>query len=109
MCESIENYNSVLAKLNEENCQFFSHDLISARHFKVVLYGLDDVEVNSLKAELIKLGLKCIDIKKISKKYDHYIDTIYLISLENGSIKLNDLKKKLSFNFAHASQLEHST
>lgn len=97
VCESIESYKCVLEKLKTNNCQFFSHDLQSVKAFKVVLYGMNDIDVNVLKNELIRLGLKCIDIKKIIKKYElnkaKYTDYIYLISLESGSIPLRDLRK----------------
>lgn len=79
ICDSMESYNSVLVKLKQENCQFFTHDLKCEKAFKAVLYGLGPLDTNSLKSELIKFGLKCKETKMINKKYEHYSDTIYIV------------------------------
>lgn len=93
LCETLVAYNCVVSHLKENKCQFFTHDMKSVKAFKVVLFGLDDLDVELLKSKFIELGLKCIDIRKITKIYEQYSETLYLISLENGSVKLNDLKK----------------
>lgn len=41
------------------------------------------------------MSLKCQNIKIIKKKYDNYTDVFYLIYLEIGSIRLNDLRKNV--------------
>lgn len=94
-CENIDSYNQVCAVLKSKNWQFFTHDLPSARSFKVILYGLDEISTDTLKNELVQLGLKCQNIKMIKKKYEKFTDVFYLIFLESGSIRLNDLKKNV--------------
>ena len=93
MCESMNSYNLVLGKLIADNCQYFTHALKSEKAFKVILYGLSEINTTELKNELIKLGLLCKEVKMITKKYEQYTDTFYIVSLENGSIKLFQLKK----------------
>ncbi|XP_055923397.1 uncharacterized protein LOC129953890 [Eupeodes corollae] len=93
MCESIDSYKMVIEKLKFENCQYFSHDLKSEKAFKVILYGLSSVDTAELKSELIRIGLKCVNIKSVTKNYEHYSETFYVCFLESGSIKMSDLKK----------------
>lgn len=94
-CESVESHKKTCIALKSAECQFFSHDLSAERSFKVVLFGLDTLPTSELKSELIRLGLKCRDIKLVTKQYEQYIETIYIVYLEQGSIRLCDLKKNI--------------
>lgn len=95
ICETTDIYDKIVSVLRSNKCQFFTHDHKNNKPFKVVLRGLDYKTDVDVKNELVNLGLKCIDVKCVKKTYDHYVDTIYIVHFENGSIKLHDLKKKV--------------
>lgn len=95
ICESLDVYNKIIILLRENKYQFFNHEHQNSKPFKVVLRGLDyktDIEV---KNELNSIGLKCVDVKAVKKTIGNYVDTIYIVCFENGSIKLNDLRKQV--------------
>lgn len=95
ICESLDIHNQIVKILRENKCQFFTHDHKNKKPFKVVLRGLDyktDIEV---KRELTTLGLKCVDVKVVKKTFEKYVDTIYIVHFENGSVKLHELKKNV--------------
>lgn len=97
--ETIEVFDQIVKILIDNKCQFFIHDHKTNKPFKAVLRGLDgktDVEV---KNTLNNLQLKCVDVKVVKKSFNNYIDTIYIVSFENGSVKLHELRKNVRVLF----------
>lgn len=92
-CDTIASYGVVKTLLSEKNCQFFTHDIKSDRVFKVVLFGLETKTEEQVKAELTSRNLQCTQVKRVDKTYENFVDTIYIVSFVNGSLKLNDLRR----------------
>ena len=95
ICGSVNLYQKIVEILRKNNCQFFTHEHKNNKPFKVVLRGLDyktDVEV---KNELTTHGLKCTAVKVVNRKFEKYVDTIYTVYFESGSVKLHELKKNV--------------
>lgn len=92
-CDTIASYGIVKTLLSENKCQYFTHDIKTDRVFKVVLFGLETKTEEEVKAELTSRNLKCAQVKRVDKTYGNYIDTIYVVSFVNGSLKLNDLRR----------------
>ena len=93
LCKSFESYNKIANELKSKSCEFYTHEKKGNRPFKVVLSGLDLYNVETLKNELITLGIKCIDIKPIAlNPNSNYIHYIYIVNIERGSIKMNELR-----------------
>lgn len=42
---------------------------------------------------------KCADVKAVIKKFDHFEDTLYIVSFERGTVKLNDLRQQVKSLF----------
>lgn len=97
--KSSDTYNKIKEQLKEKSCQFFTHDLKSERPFSVVLYGLENKTTDEVKNELNTLGFNCKEVKLVTKTYEQYKDTIYIVYFERGSVKLHDLKNKVKSLF----------
>lgn len=95
LCNTITTYNKVIAVLQEKNYQYFTHDHKNNKPFKVVIHRLDNKTSTEVKNELISLGLKCIDVKEVKRTYEKYVDTLYIVHLERGSVKLHELRKNI--------------
>ncbi|XP_055381851.1 putative uncharacterized protein DDB_G0282499 [Condylostylus longicornis] len=67
-CLSNESFKKTCDFLQSNNSEFFLHDLKSEKPFKAVIHGLDKTDVCELKQTLINIGLKCIEVKEITKK-----------------------------------------
>lgn len=93
LCENVASYEVIKVLLKENKCQYFTHDKKSDRCFKTVLFGLEGKTEAELKNELIRRGLKCVNIKRVDKKHHEFTDTIYIASFLNGSLKLRDLRR----------------
>lgn len=93
MCETTNLYNDVIKILTENECQFFSHEKSTDRVFKAVIFGLEYKTSTEVKSELLSRGLKCQEVKVIIKNYEGFNDTIYIVSFDNGTVNLNDLKR----------------
>lgn len=93
ICETKETFNDIITILKEHNCQFYTHESKHNKPFKFVMFGLDGKSEDEVKQALVSLNYKCINVKKIEKKYNEYVDTIYIVYFENGSVKLHDLKQ----------------
>lgn len=99
ICKTKECYNKIVVILKDHNCQFFTHQSKYEKPTKFVMFGLDGKTPDEVKRELISLKFKCIDVKKIEKKYEDYIDTLYIVYFENGTVRLNDLKQNVKALF----------
>lgn len=99
LCETIEVFNTITKVLKEHNIQHFVHESKYKKPFKFIVHGLDGIPADDVKQELIALNYKCVNVKQIEKRYDGYLDTIYVIFFENGTVKLNDLRKNIKSLF----------
>lgn len=95
ICETMDTYNIIIVILRENNYQFFTHDHKNNKPFKVVIRGLDSKTDSEVKNELISLGLKCNEVKAVKRTFEKYVDTIYIVYFERGSVKLQELRKNV--------------
>lgn len=94
MTEEKAHYNKVLNYLKEKQFQYYTHDDPGTKPLKVILRGLDDMEIKELLQELKDCGLKPENAYKIARhdKSRKYRDQLFLVHLERGSTTLMDLK-----------------
>lgn len=94
-CELQYDYDAVRKYLIENKIEHFSHASKNNRPYKVVLSGLDKMEVNKLKNVLIKAGLEVSDVKLVCKKGNYSREVIlYIVYLKKGSITMKELREK---------------
>lgn len=94
-CELQYDYDAVRKYLKEHNFESFSHPSKNNRPYKVVLSGLDKMEVNKLKNVLISAGLGVLDVKLVCKKGIYSREVIlYIVYLKKGSITMKELREK---------------
>lgn len=94
-CEYQFDYDNIVKILKEKQFEFFSYSSKNNRPFKVVLSGLDKQSPATLKADLLKRGLWCSDVKLVERKTKHNTDLIlYIIYLKKGSITIKELREK---------------
>lgn len=94
-CELEYDYGTIMKYLKENKVEYFSYTAKNNRPYKVVLSGLDKIEVSKLKSLLIKNKLEVLDIKPVFKKTQYNRDVIlYIVYFKKGSITLKDLREK---------------
>lgn len=94
-CEVQYDFNSATKYLADNKMEYFSFTPKNNRPFKVVLSGLDKMDPMKLKAELINIGLSCLDVKPVYRKTDNNREIIlYVVYLKKGSVSLTDLRNK---------------
>lgn len=91
---TIDNYRRICEVLTASKCEYFSHSLKSELPFKVTLTGLDINDYEPLKSHLIAAGIKCMDIKPVSRKTKFGQMALFIVYLERGTITLKELREK---------------
>lgn len=79
--------------LTTKEVGFFSHDLPNEKFFKVVLSGLQLMDLKDLKEELAKVNVFPVDIKVIKPKqarYDNHAN--YILYFNRGTVDFERLK-----------------
>lgn len=94
MVVSKPQYYRVLDFLKKEKIEYYTHDIPSDKPLKVLLRGLEDMDLQQLENDLVDCGLKPTNIFKITRmdKTRKYRDQLYLVHIERGSITMRDLK-----------------
>lgn len=93
---SLDIHDSVMSELTKLNFEFFSYARRENLPLKVILSGLDLMDEKLIKDELISLGIKCIDVKIISKNIKTNTklnNNIYIVYIQRATIKLNELRQ----------------
>lgn len=93
VCENMDTFNSIIKILKEKNLQFFTHECRDEKPFKAVIHGLEGITENEVKAELVRLGYKCTDVKKVTRNFEKYTDTLYIVYFQRATVRLHDLRK----------------
>lgn len=91
---SANHYKAVEELLKRESVEYFTHDKEAEKPLKVILRGLDDMDVKLLEEELKEAGLKPQNIHKIKRHNVNrrYRDQLYLIHLPKGSTTIKELQ-----------------
>lgn len=98
--EGKAHYQMVLGFLAERKYEYFTHDFPGSKPLKVVLRGLDDMDIKELTEELASYGPRPSNIFKISRhdQTRKYRDQLYLVHFERGSVTLKDLSSITAVN-----------
>lgn len=99
ICENMDSFDKVVKTLLEKNIQFFTHDRKDEKPFKAIIHGLEYKSEGDVKTELLRMGYKCTDVKQISKTFENYSDTIYIVYFERGTVRMHDLRKNIKSLF----------
>lgn len=76
---------------------FFSYKAKNERPFKVVLTGLDIMDVVVLRQNLVDAGLEVMDVKLVNRKADFNREIIlYIVYLKKGTTTMHVLREKYS-------------
>lgn len=78
--------------------EFFTYVPDNEKPYKAILLGLEKADPNTIKANLISMGLKCIDVKLVvnkskEKTLEHII---YVVYFQRKSITLRELRQNYS-------------
>lgn len=97
--ENPEDHKKIREKFSETHTPYYSHDLPEDRVAKVVLKGLDLMEVKVIELELKELGFPPVDIKIITPKQTKYVGHVnYLIYFKRDSTNLKNVYQTKSIN-----------
>lgn len=90
-----EQFNNLKMFLRNKKIEFFTHALKEERKTKIVLYGLPNMETDSLKAELKNQNIIPCDIKKLNLKnqrYEYQCHYLLYFKISDG-VRISDLRK----------------
>lgn len=95
-CMDIKDYESACASLKGK-FEFFSYADKNVKPYKVLLFGLDEMDPSSLKTDIIGLGLQCLDVKRVKRtRPNNSVVIFYVIYFTKKSVSLNELRKSYS-------------
>ena len=99
-CYSADDFKKARNLLISNECQFFTHDLKEETTFRIVLSGLEEMDVNDLKNELAFNQINPVEIKLLipkQRRYHHHAN--YILHFKRGCTSLQELQKvKALFN-----------
>jgi len=90
-----EDFNIIQSSLNN-NIEYFTYATKSEKPYKALLFGLDKMDPNIIQNKLNNIGLKCLNIKPIEKKTNHFTQIFYIVYFERQSITLKELRQNYS-------------
>lgn len=106
-CDSDESHQKLTSWLQTKGIEYFTHPKRTDRLFKAVLYGLDHGSPEKIKSELLKLGLKCVDIKRITKTRFAVTEAIFIVYFERGSTNVKELSSNVRSLFHTIIRWDH--
>lgn len=83
--------------LVKEKIAFFKYHTTETRPRKIVLKGLQKMEIDDLKKILEEMNIMPTEIKSLRLRENHYNydhEQIYILYFESGTIKLSELRKE---------------
>lgn len=93
-CDLKEDFERICKQLGNR-FEYFTYATKNERPYKALLLGLDKMETSIVKANLIEMGLKCLDVKLIHKTREDKNDlTIYVVYFIRQSISLSELRQR---------------
>ena len=99
-CDSIADFKRSREVLTTEKFRFFAHDLKEETSFRAVVTGLEEMDVNELRIELLKNNVNPIDIRTIIPKRPRYEKHAnYILYFNRGCTTIKQLhteKKKFT-------------
>lgn len=97
-CTSIENYNTVCEKATKQfSFEHFTYGNKNDKPFKAILLGLDKQDPLKIKRQLVEKGLKCTDVKIVTRKQENREEQIiYVVYFERKTITMKELRENYS-------------
>lgn len=83
--------------LQSHNFEFYTHPLQGEKKVKVCMYGLYEIETDSVKNELNKLGVITSEVKMMQPKESYNGDQrIYILYFKKSEhVRINELRNKI--------------
>ena len=84
-----------MLSLKKFQYEYFTYTSKNEKPYKAVLLGLDKTDPSVVKARLTNLGLKCMDVKMVTRARDSNNEhIIFIVYFERKSITLKELRQK---------------
>ena len=95
-CSNKEDFVKVCDALTKKfQYEYFTYTSKNEKPYKAVLLGLDKTDPSVVKARLTNLGLKCMDVKMVTRARDSNNEhIIFIVYFERKSITLKELRQK---------------
>lgn len=96
-CNDENEFDVFTSTLKRNSIEFFSFTPKNNRPFKAVLSGLDLMNANIVKGDLIKLGLQVLDVKSVHRTAENNREIIlYVVYLVKGTVSMRELREKFN-------------
>lgn len=96
-CKNQDDYDKVIKILDKKNIEYFTYASKHERPYKALLFGLDKMDPKLLKAKLIDIGLRCLDVKLVIRNCQFNQERIiYVVYFKRQTITVNELRKQYS-------------
>lgn len=97
-CSNKEDFNNVCENLTKKfELEYFTYAAKNEKPYKAVLLGLDKKDPSVIKAHLLDMGLKVMDVKIVTRGRDSNNEQIiFIVYFVKKSITLRELRQKYS-------------
>lgn len=91
---TITQYNEALESLKKSNFNFYTHEVKSSKIFKLVLFGLPRLPIDSIMNEFITVhNIKPVSVKEINTKRSCEDDALYIVEFDRNHVSKNEVLK----------------
>lgn len=94
-CRLVEEFQKIQTHLLTSSIKFYTHMLKNQKQTKIVLYGLPNMEIASIRAKMLEHNLEPAEIKMLNIRNPRYTDQChYLIYFDRSkNIKISDVRE----------------
>ena len=91
---SLSLYQDALQLLKISGIKFYTHQLKDHNKFKLVLFGLPQLDLKTITDDLKFVhNVELLSIKEIKTKYSSYDDTVYMIEFNRDQVSKKEIQK----------------
>lgn len=95
-CNKKDDFELMCKALTDKH-EFFTYGSKNDKPYKALLFGLDKYDPMIIKNQLLKMGLKCLDVKIVIKKgIGNSEFVIYVVYFQRQSVSMKELRQKYS-------------
>ena len=94
IANSMLEYKSIIEKLKSDNMKFFTHPIKDNKSFKLMLFGLPQLSVDTIKDEFKKTyNIELVNIKEINTSRSNLDDALYMFEFNRDQVTKKEIFK----------------
>lgn len=100
MANSLNDYSEMISKLKSNNIVFYTHPVRDQKKFKLILFGLPQITINTITDELKTcFNITPVSVTEIVTQKSNKNDAIYSVEFDRGQISKREVRTKVKYLF----------